>query len=477
MANVILYSQLGYRPLIWRSISCYILARWIEDHGYTCQVIEFSHLFSSEELVEYTKMFIDNDTILIGASSTMWSSFSSEILMGAVAKEVPENLYKALTELKKEFSKIKTLVGGPRGYAYLKNIEIFDHIADISFGEDWLLKFLDELTDKNLSTKLRRKQFNISNHRFVYKDHDCILPGESLPLEWGRGCIFKCPFCRSPELGKKSGTLEKNTDLMVDQLTEMYERFGTKSYWFIDETFNADNSRIENLYEVHKKLPFQLEFSCYMRPDLLDKNPHTQDMIYESGLRGTLFGIETFNKEASKLVLKPWSYKRGKDFLQEIFEKWPNTHIDCSLIAGLPNVTEEEHYETAEWFINSSVGFVNFKPLVITRDADSTRSVWEIDADKNGIKWPNPEEPHYWEWGDNNSVKSYNLASKLNRHMKVYNMWSQSALPSLTCSGVEFKDIVNKSMKEILAITGDIFQRENYLFEQYKIKLKTFAGR
>jgi hypothetical protein len=30
-----------------------------------------------------------------------------------------------------------------------------------------------------------------------------------------------------------------------------------------------------------------------MRPDLLDKNPHTQDMIYESGLRGTLFGIET----------------------------------------------------------------------------------------------------------------------------------------------------------------------------------------
>jgi hypothetical protein len=214
-----------------------------------------------------------------------------------------------------------------------------------------------------------------------------------------------------------------------------------------------------------------------MRPDLLDKNPHTQDMIYESGLRGTLFGIETFNKEASKLVLKPWSYKRGKDFLQEIFEKWPNTHIDCSLIAGLPNVTEEEHYETAEWFINSDVGFVNFKPLVITRDADSTRSVWEIDADKNGIKWPNPEEPHYWEWGDNNSVKSYNLASKLNRHMKVYNMWSQSALPSLTCSGVEFKDIVNKSMKEILAITGDIFQRENYLFEQYKIKLKTFAGR
>jgi hypothetical protein len=477
MANVILYSQLGYRPLIWRSISCYILARWIEEHGYTCQVIEFTHLFSPDDLVEYTKMFIDKDTLIIGASSTMWSTFSSDLLMGIHATSVPENLYLALTEIKNEFPKIKTIVGGHRGYGHLKNIEIFDHKADISFGEDWLLKFLDETTDKSLATKLRRKKFDISNHRFTYKDHDCILPGESLPLEWGRGCVFKCPFCRSPELGKKSGTLEKDVDLMIDQLVEMYEKFGTTSYWFIDETFNADNSRIEILHSVHKKLPFQLEFSCYMRPDLLDKNPHTQDLIYESGLRGTLFGIETFNKEASKLVLKPWSYKRGKDFLEEIFERWPRVHIDCSLIAGLPNVSENEHYETAEWFMNSKVGFVNYKPLLIIKGADSTKSTWESAPDETGIEWPEDDKPHTWKWGDIDYVRSYNLASKLNRHMQVFNMWSQAALPSLTCSGITFDQIVNKKMKEILSITGDIFQRENNLFEQYKSILKKNAGR
>ncbi len=477
MANVILYSQLGYRPLIWRCISCYILARWIEEHGYTCQVIEFSHLFSPEELVEYTKMFIDDDTIVIGASSTMWNTFSSELLMGTHAREVPENLFLALSELKKEYPKIKTIVGGHRGYANLKNIDVFDHMADISFGENWILNFLDDLTDKKLATRLRRKKFDISNHRFVFKEHDCILPGESLPLEWGRGCIFKCPFCRSPELGKKSGTLEKSIDLMVDQLIEIHERFGTKSFWFIDETFNADNSRVESLYEVHKKLPFQLEFSCYMRPDLLDKHPHIQDMIYESGLRGTLFGIETFNKEAAKFVLKPWSHKRGKDFLNEICEKWPKTHIDCSLIAGLPNVSESEHYETAEWFMNSKIGFVNYKPLLIIKGAESTTSVWENSAEQIGIEYPNPDEPHFWTWGDIDYVRSYNLASKLNRHMKVYNMWSQAALPSLTCSGIELKDVVNKGMKEILSITGDIFQRESVLFDQYKSQLRKLAGR
>jgi hypothetical protein len=43
MANVILYSQIGHRPVIWRPSACYILARWLEEHGYTVQVIEFTH--------------------------------------------------------------------------------------------------------------------------------------------------------------------------------------------------------------------------------------------------------------------------------------------------------------------------------------------------------------------------------------------------------------------------------------------------
>ena len=230
MANVIFYSQIGYRPLIWRCISCYILARWIEEHGYTCQVIEFSHLFSPEELIEYTKMFIDDDTILLSASSTMWTTFSSELYMGTFVKEVPENLTIAINEIKRQYPKIKTMVGGHRSQPNLKNIDIFDFQAPAGFGENYVLKLLDDLTNKSLAKKLTRKQFDICTHHFVFKEHDCILPGESLPIEWGRGCIFKCPFCRSPELGKKSGTLEKNVDLMVDILTEVYEQYKTKSF-------------------------------------------------------------------------------------------------------------------------------------------------------------------------------------------------------------------------------------------------------
>ena len=104
MANVILYSQLGYRPLMWRIVSCYVLARWIEEHGYTCQVIEFTHLFSPQELIDTTKMFIDKDTLMIGASSTMWSTWSGDLMMNVHARSVPENIHSALTELKSQLA-------------------------------------------------------------------------------------------------------------------------------------------------------------------------------------------------------------------------------------------------------------------------------------------------------------------------------------------------------------------------------------
>ena len=478
MANVVLYSQLGYRPLLWRTVSCYVLARWIEEHGYTCQVIEFTHLFTPEELVEHTKMFIDDDTLMIGASSTMWSTWSSELMMNIHARSVPENIHTAITELKKQFPKIKTVVGGHRAYNEVKGLEIFDYTSENSYGEDWLLNFLDELTDKSMATRLRRKKFEIGSHRFVYKKHDCIMPGETLPLEWGRGCIFKCPFCRSPNLGKRSGVDEKNIDLMVDEFTEMYEEFGTTSYYFIDETFNADVERIENLAKVYDKLPFKLEFLSYNRADLVDAHKHTQDILHECGQRGTLFGIETFHPEAAKLVLKPWSAKRGKDFLLEMQDKWPNTHIDCSLIAGLPGVSREYHYETADWFMKSKLGYYNFKPLVMVNSADNTtQSTWEVDSSNLEITWPDPSEPFFWKWGDTDYLKAYILAAELNRYVKVQKRWFMWALGAVTVTGVKLSDVVNKDMSEIITLTGDLYDQETRLFQQYKDKLKTFAGR
>jgi len=473
MANVILYSQIGHRPFIWRPIACYTLARWLEDHGYTCQVIEFTHLFSPRELVEYTEMFIDKDTLLIGVSSTMWTNYDANLLMRHAASNVPENIDTAIKEVKLKYPTIKSAIGGPG--QYVAGTKIFDfHIVD-HFGENSLLKLLDELSSKNLTTKLQRKNFSIEHQRFVYKDHDCILPGECLPIEWGRGCIFKCPFCRDPNLGKRPGTDEKDINLMVDEFLEMYERFGTTSYYLLDETFNANLERIENLAKVYNKLPFKLEFLSYNRADLLDKNPHTQDILHSCGQRGALFGIETFHPDAAKAVAKPWSSKRAKDFLLELQDKWPHTHIDCHFIAGLPGESEEHLFETAEWLKHSNLGFFWFIPLML--NYKERNGLWERNSLKEGVTWPDPMYHLNWERDEWSWIRAYNVSAKLNRFVDSQSRMGMWSLGPINTAGFEFDKIVNKSSAEIFDQTGDLYDHEQRLFNDYKELLKTHAGR
>lgn len=474
MANIIFYSQIGYRPHIWRPIACYTLARWLEEHGYSCQVIEFTHLFDPEDLLAYTKMFIDKDTLIIGASSTMWNTFDNTLQMYAgPSNSVPENIAFVLQEIKKDFPRIKTVVGGQLQTA--TNLEIFDFKIKDHFAENSLLKLADELSNKSLSIKIKRAQFNISLHRFMYKDHDCILPGECLPLEWGRGCIFQCTFCRDPGLGKKPGTDEKNTDLMIDEFVEMYEKFGTTSYYFLDETFNANLDRINSLEKIYNKLPFKLEFLSYNRGDLLDKHPHTQEILHYCGQRGALLGIETFNREASKAIKKPWSAKRGKDFLLSLRDKWNNTHIDCHFIAGLPGERYEDLLTTAKWLTQSNLGFYWFIPLWMF--AGAKQGLWEKNFDKYNIKWPDDNQPANWEWGEWTFTKAYNSACLLNRIVKAHSKFSMWNLGPLKTIGLKMSNCVNKNVQDILDMTGSLYDHETRLFEQYKLLLGKLAGR
>ena len=79
-------------------------------------------------------------------------------------------------------------------------------------------------------------------------------------------------------------------------------------------------------------------------------------------------------RPAAKAIAKPWSSRRGKEFLSELREKWPNTHIDCHFMVGLPGETEESLYETADWLKQSDLVFFWFIQLLINHN--ERNGVW-----------------------------------------------------------------------------------------------------
>jgi radical SAM superfamily enzyme YgiQ (UPF0313 family) len=186
-----------------------------------------------------------------------------------------------------------------------------------------------------------------------YEDYDCILPGETLPLETSRGCIFKCAFCAYPLNGKKKFDYMKNQDLIYEELMENYRRFNTTRYYFLDDTFNDSVEKVKMIYEVSKRLPFKLEYWAYIRLDLLAAHPETLDMIFESGLRAALFGIESLNDKTCKAIGKGMKRDKFISTLNYIRDRWgAETMLHGTFIVGLPHETVETAKKTLELLIS-----------------------------------------------------------------------------------------------------------------------------
>ncbi len=150
-------------------------------------------------------------------------------------------------------------------------------------------------------------------------------------------------------------------------------------------------------------------------------------------------------------------------------------HIDCHFIAGLPGESEEHLFETAEWLKHSNLGFFWFIPLML--NYKERNGLWERNSLKEGVTWPDPMYHLNWERDEWSWIRAYNVSAKLNRFVDSQSRMGMWSLGPINTAGFEFDKIVNKSSAEIFDQTGDLYDHEQRLFNDYKELLKTHAGR
>lgn len=118
MANIILwnstdfprYNTLGCPA---RSLGAYQLASWLRHNGYTVKVIDFCSLMSTDNLVNITEKYINEDTLTIGVSTTFWRSEGWNPIGDYVYVE-PKWVISARKIIENKFPDIKWTMGGAR---------------------------------------------------------------------------------------------------------------------------------------------------------------------------------------------------------------------------------------------------------------------------------------------------------------------------------------------------------------------------
>jgi radical SAM superfamily enzyme YgiQ (UPF0313 family) len=450
MVDVIIWSGTPDRnpKLTPRYIGPYKIAKALRDQSYSCQIIDFINFMTEKQLYFITKKFLSNKTLVLAISTT----FLNQILYtwpDGLKKSWPYHVYCALKQIKLEHPYIKIILGGHKAHA-IDGLEIVD-ASVINYGEDIIIDLLDfykwnkpephfevnkiinpPYTERKMYDKPVKVRHNIQYDTHLFTDNDCIIDGETLPIEISRGCRFKCKFCYHLLLGRGKLDYLRDFELIKNQMLHNKSNWSVSNYFVICDTFNDTAEKMQRWYNMVKSLPFNINYTGYVRADLLYAFPEQAHILKETGIYSVFHGIETFGTESSKIIGKGWSGKYAKDWLPKLYHDVWNGEVlqHLSFIVGLPGDTRESLLDTARWFVNNKMWSTEFIPLDLSYNKTQSlrrSSEFEKTYEMYGYSFPNKNNQQEWHLPYWNKTEAANFAEiELKNTVKASNVWFNS---------------------------------------------------
>lgn len=444
-------------PTTTRPIGAYQMAWWLRKHGFSVQVIEFTQLLSEQELYNMTAPFVTDKTICIGASRT-FIDYNGQL---------PLNMVRTLWKLKLKFKQLKVVMGGQYPGDAEKKYPV-DRVF-VGFSED---AFLTWCQQQKRGVSFPNEKFDIKNQQHRFIEDDIILPGEMLPIELGRGCIFKCKFCSYSLIGKEKGSYLRHHQHVIDEMKHNKDMFGVDKYMFLDDTVNEDYDKVRRFADFEKDLGFPIKWVGYCRADLIWAKPESAEHLRDSGLVSPHFGIESFHPKASQFIHKGWSGKHAKDWLPKLYHDiWDKKmNLRVNIITGLPYEPVSDVTKYVEWWVKDPLGHIFFSALALTapppplprgaKGGPDTRSELAKEAESLGFKFKgrNKEGMYDWESPWCTSYEARNHALVGVRATLHHNRVSSWHLGSAVNMGYTLEDAMKTWQPEVPDAKGHLWR-------------------
>ena len=381
MYDAVIFTDVTDTVTIYKAIGAYKIANTLRQQGYSCLVVDHLHAFTLEELKQVINKSVSVNTLFVGFSTTFFNSTLnsvnsdgsltySSILSGVIPQGI-DFQNELIHYIKTINYNCKIVVGGTKAHANINDRNIDYSI--IGYGEVSILALANHLklntpipnSYKNLHgvtivDNRTNEGFDFVNSRFEWQDLD-VGPASVLPLEISRGCIFKCKFCSYPLNGKQNLDFIRHTDILYEELQSSYDKYKVENFYILDDTFNDNEYKLDVLLQAIKRLTFQPKFWAYTRLDLIAQNNSLIDKLYDIGLRGIYFGIETLNKRTGLIIGKGFDRDKQINTITKIRNRFDNKVLmHGSFILGLPEEPIDSMRHTFNQLMDESIPLHTF---------------------------------------------------------------------------------------------------------------------
>jgi hypothetical protein len=478
--DVILFTDLAGKYYHTKPLGAYRLATELRSHGYSVKVIDFSGnwLSNIKMCLALLESIIGNNTLFIGFSSTFFGVISEHDIsvksghftgLASWSSAYPCSAQKFevfLATINKKWPHVSLVYGGSNvslqhqlsdrfnfvvaGLADKVIIDLTNHLKNQT-----PLKFnrLPEKKFKYIDYDVKGLSFDFANSKTIFEECDQVVPGELLPLETSRGCMFKCKFCSFPLLGRKKTdpAYQKTHECLTAELKHNWDRWQVKKYAVIDDTFNEMTSKLTVVHRAIQEANIDIEFFAYIRLDLLHAYPEQIPLLRDMGLRSAYFGIESLNTKSAMAIGKGITRENIIKTLELCQRHWGDqVSMHANLIAGLPHETPETLDKTMTWFHSdaSPVDSVHLSCLHLFDSTNIWSSEFESDPKKHGYTltpsqgWKN----NIWDKEQCQVLcQQYNDRAYSQGINKISN-WDIMAIQNL---GYEFDDLKGVALKDL----------------------------
>ena len=204
-----------------------------------------------------------------------------------------------------------------------------------------------------------------------------------IPVEFSRGCIYKCTYCSAPafdstfqEQGK--WLRDKPMSQIFHEIEFYIEKYGVEYFYFVSETFLAmPRKRFEEFIEGYRKIKIPFWFNT--RPETV--NVDVIGQLEEVGCHRISMGVEAGNEEYRKTMLKrPVSNKKVIEASRILMDS--KIQFSVNNIIGFPDETRPMIFDTINLnreFIADSHGCYLFQPY---------RGTWLYEYSVQKGYWP-----------------------------------------------------------------------------------------
>lgn len=351
MNHVLFFSLTGKR---WeRTLWPHRVATFLRMNDWDAEVIDFTAFWKLEELQELVRSRASDKTVMFCFGTAFlnpWSPYLNDFI----------------SWLKTEYPTVPIVVGGNN--AMVTPAIGVDYWVD-SYGENAVLALCKHLigtlgaplltdpaffgTKKVIRGLYHYPSAPLDNYLVDYEERDFLMPWECPQIETARGCMFSCSYCNFPIIGQAKD-VSVSKEEFKRQMQTGYEKWGIKNWRVMDETFNDRPEKLQKYAEAVDELGYNTWMSGFARGDLVVKHREHWDTYIRLGFLGHSMGIETFNREAGKLVRKGMDPDKLKEGLLD-FQAYTDIHAprryraNIQMICGIPGESVESWNESLEW--------------------------------------------------------------------------------------------------------------------------------